>query len=314
MRGVERAERSVAGATPEASGQVVAMVGGEAMTRDELWPVLAEAFGREALQEAVLDHELAARARLRGITIGEEDLQRERRRLARSIRGGVNPSPDKGANPGVDEQRVGRIIERIRGERALGPVRFDAFLRRNATLRRLVAPEIEISEGDIQQGFDIVFGERFEVRLIVTATDRQAAKIRGELVGSCGGEDLSARFAASAMRSSIDPSGNIGGQIAPISPIDPAFPRALRSAISSTPPGQLTPVVALDGASALALVLRRLEPVNTTLAQQRTQLEQTLRLRKERGAMDTLARKILLEADTRILDRSLAWSRERSGA
>ncbi len=302
--GLDRADRAVspgshesARAQPEGS-RVVAYISGRPVTTDDLWATLAEGFGSAAFEEIVLDRELERQARLAGVDLFEQDLRSERARLARTLSRGE-----------LDEEAIGVILDRLRDDRGLGPARYDALLRRNAILRRLVADEITVSEPEIRRAFDIVFGERIQCRLIVVATDREATSLRTELAAESN--DLATRFAQAARRASLDPSGEFGGAMDPISPVDPAYPAALRSALASADAGKMTPVLALDGAYALALVEQKLDPEPRTLEAEHDRIARVLRERKERSAIGELAARLVREAQVEIIDRSLAWSWDR---
>ncbi len=284
--------------TSGAPGGIVAFIDGEAIRTDEVLPHLLEAAGGAVLEERILDRALKTIADARGVRISPADLDAERMRLVRTIQGET-----------LDDERVARLIEALRTDRGLGPRRFEALVRRNALLRALVRDEIEIGEDEIRRAFAIVFGERIAARLIVVPDERLALEIRHRLNAS--DEDLTTRFSEEARRLSIHPSGDVGGKIEPISPVDPGVPEVLRLALADAEPGTITPVLGLDGGYAIALVERRLPAEATTLEAQRPRLMRVLRTRREREAMNELARRLLERARVQILDRSLEWSWER---
>lgn len=300
LDGLDRSDEAVGHGAIGAGRRVLASAGGRDILEGDLLPALLEIGGGEALREAVLDHELERLARERGITIGQDELRRERQRLSRALLAG---SGDE------DEERGGRVLEDLRAQRGLGATRFEAMLRRNAIMRALVRDEIQVTPEDVERAFEIVFGERIAARLIVVASDREAADIRGTLLRGSG--DLPSRFAAIARARSIDPSGTVGGELAPLSLVDPSIPGSLRRALASGDVGSMTPVVSLDGAFAVALIEGRLPRVDTTLERERATLERVLKERREREAMTTLAERLVRESGVVVIDRSLSWSWER---
>ncbi len=283
---------------PGPPGGIVAVVDGEEIASNEVLASLLEASGATILEEVILDRSLERLARAHAVRIAPQDLDAERIRLVRTLQGET-----------LDDERVARLIETLRRDRGLGPVRFEALVRRNALLRALVRDEVTVSDEDIRRAFAVVFGERIAARLIVVPDERLALEIRARLSES--DEDLVTRFSEEARRYSVHPSGEVGGKIEPVSPVDPAVPEVLRLALATAEPATMTPVLGLDGGYAIALVERRIEPEQTTLDAQRPRLMRVLRARKEREAMGDLARRLLDRTRVQILDRSLAWSWER---
>lgn len=91
---------------------------------------MAEISGQQALEEVVLTKLLEEVAHDFDWEITEADLQRELDNLIFTI------------NQSAAPQSTPLLIETIRRRRGLGPARFDALLRRNTILRRLLpAPE-----------------------------------------------------------------------------------------------------------------------------------------------------------------------------
>ncbi len=138
-------------------------------------------------------------------------------------------------------------------------------------------------------------------------TEREASTLRTQLKDV--GDALAVRFAEAAMNSSVDASASRGGLLDPFSPEDLTYPIALRQAIQSLPPGErITPTVALDGGYALVLVERKSPSPFVARGGDDALIEQQLRVRKERIAMDQLARRLLDAAGITVFDDSLGWS------
>lgn len=249
-----------------------------------------------ALQEVVLDRLLARECERRGIRITEADLATERQALTDTL------VRDAGASAADAE----RLLERIRRQRGLGDARFAALLRRNAQMRRLVAPEVSITTDEVAQAFRMLHGEKYRARVIIVPTHAQAARIRSELEGGAG--PLTPRFIEAAVAHSTDASAARGGLINPISPADPAYPASVREALAATEPGRLTPVVAVDRGFAILLLEERIPADGTALATVAPQIEAQVRRRRERLLMDELARRLLAGARLTPLDRALEWS------
>ena len=113
-------------ANTNSTGYTSALLDGQQITRDDLWPALAEIAGGQVLDEYILNTLLDAAANERGWTITSSDIERE----VGSLINIINEANDSSSTP--------RLIQAVRARRGLGEIRFNALLRRNAILRRLI--------------------------------------------------------------------------------------------------------------------------------------------------------------------------------
>ncbi len=286
------------GAPPAANSadtaRPVAIIAGQRLDRSLLQAQLAEAAGAAVLEEAVLDAALAREYPAVWAAVGRNDLDRERMSVLALMR----------SDSGMTESEATEQLERSRIGRGLGPRRFEALLRRNAVLRAAVAPEVSVSADEIRLARDMNFGDRVRAQLLVVRTEREAQQLRQQLLAG-------ADFSSLARARSIDPSAGNGGELGPISWKDPGVPLPLQEALRSTPPGELSPVLALDGAAAIVRVEQRLGAHDTGISD--AELEQRIRLRKERIAMDALASRLLSSSSVTVFDESLRWAWETRG-
>jgi len=278
-------------AAPTDGERPAAMLAGEPISWAELRPALAEAAGGRVLEEVALDRLLAKEAAASGLVIGEAEIEAERRLLAASL-GAV----------GRDPVREAELLERVRRARGLGDARFGALLKRNATLRALVAPTVQVTEDSARQAYEMRYGERIRTRLITTATlqDAQTALNRVR-----AGEP----FGEVAAQMSTDVSAARGGMIEPVHPSDTSYPAALRQALLEARDGELAGPVALEQSYAIALregVVRHAAAPGFESV--RAEMEVESRQSQERLQMDRLARRMLEGVGLTPLDRSLDWS------
>ncbi|MGB0767925.1 MAG: peptidylprolyl isomerase [Phycisphaeraceae bacterium] len=264
--------------------------------RDALYRVMLEAQGGEALAELLLDRAVERRLREAGVALAEADLRDERDKLLRSL------SPD------ADE--AARLLHAMRDERGLGPERYDAMLRRNSGLRRLVRDAIVVNEPAIRQAYDLRFGDRYTVRLITADAVDTLSRARRRAIDG-------ASFTELAIELSTDESARQGGLLSPISPSDATYPKAIRDALPKlsvdSEAARLSSIVALPEGFALV----RLESIDARdappLDAVRGELEQLVRLELERVRMQQLARVLIEETNVVTLDPALekAWRRHR---
>jgi hypothetical protein len=277
-----------------------ALINDQPLAWDDTLPSLAEAAGAVVLEELALDRLVAAEYRAR-FGKGPEDISNERIALERQyLSDSIRRAGDITAN------EAATLAADMRRSRGLGDARYTALLRRTAMMRDLVAPAVTIGPDLVQQRFDTRFGPRYRVRILTTPDEAGAAGALAELrSGDC---ELPVRFAALAARISTDESKVRAGEIEPISPADPAYSPALRAVLPGLQPGEVSGVLALDPGFGIVLLEEVIPARQTTLDEQRADIEDELRRRQERVLMDALARRLLQSARIVVMDPSLNWS------
>lgn len=281
--------------TEGASG-IVAVWRDEAVTWERMRPVLTELAGSAALQELLLDRMLEQRARERGIAPDAAALEREEALLLGYL--------DK------DASRAARLLSELRARQGLGPVRWASLLRRNAILRALVAPDVQVQQAQVAAAHDAAHGPRRKAR-VVAVPDLRAAQAVTERLAR--GE----RFEDVAAETSTDPSAARGGLVAPMSRLDPGVPAAVREALWSIDrPGGISPP-ALVATGYVIVRWEGDEPGDgVPLEAVRAEAERAVRVAQERARMDSLAQDLLRGVQPSIFDESLAdsWNRVRTEA
>lgn len=250
----------------------------------ELLPALLEASGGQVLAEWLLDRELDRRLAERNLALSLADIEAEKRLLLESL--------------DLDPDQAQRLLDQIRQSRGLGPNRFQALLRRNAALRRLVRDQVTVTPADLQQLYQLRYGPRFQARLItVDSLPKAAELVRLARQGQS--------FIDLAIAHSTDPSRFQGGLLPPISPADPTFPQAVRQALTQLQPGQISDPIALDTGFAILKLERKIEPAEVRFDDVKEQLQRLAELQNQRLLMDQLARQILAGLQPLIFDRQL---------
>lgn len=148
------------------------MISGQPVTVAQLWPLLAEIAGDQSLQELTLTRFLDQHAAERNWTITNDDLDHELTALTTIF------------NQIADPQSTPRLIETIRRRRGLGPVRFDALLRRNAILRRAIpSRDTQSVQAEIQSETILALDQlRKQLNGEPTSIQRDQIRIRSLLV------------------------------------------------------------------------------------------------------------------------------------
>jgi hypothetical protein len=324
LRGIERAEAAVPQPKGQANTAPPALVQGAPVAAADLLPRLEEAGGSVVLEEMTLSRLLDKAISDSGITVPQHDIDAEQELFIQTLAEEAKLTPEQAQT----------MLADIRKSRGLGPVRFNDLLARNAKLRALVRPDVEVSAEEVDQSLAAEFGPKARIRIITAPTERRAAEIKAEIVKDCtpvlphdadrptdplltstefapaDAPAVSLRFAQAALEHSTDPSAPRGGLIAAISPADPGLPSSARRALSQMKPGELSGILTTDRGAMLLLYESLSNTEGTPTPQDRARAEARVRFRKERIAMDRLARQLLGTANVSPIDASLRWSWE----
>lgn len=272
------------------------LVGNERVTRDRLLTLLAEAAGRRVLEEVALDRAIERELQDRGLEVDEDAAERERRALLGVL----------AAEIGLDPRNVAETEARVRSVRGLGPARWAALLRRSASLRALVADEVDTSDAAVR----LAHAERRAgvsvARLIETASQREAARLAEEINTAA---DPRAAFLERAVDASASPSR---GVLVTLRSVDPLVPAAVRAAAAGLEPGSMSGVIATARGYAIVW-LERKEPGDTRRFEELSPEEiedvrASVRLRQESVLMGRLAARLLGGTRVTAFDPSLAWA------
>lgn len=277
---------------------IAALVNEEPITWDQLRPALAEAAGRLVLEEVILDRLLDRELAKAGLRVTEADGAHEREALVEAL----------GRDARADANDAERLIEDLRRSRGLGDARFAAQLMRTAKLRRLVGT-VAVTDEEVAIAHRMRHGPTYRTRVIAVPMERDAARIWTAL-NAGDPATLAARFAETATKESKDPSAPRAGLLGPVSPADPTYPAAVRGLMESLAPGTMSPVFALENGYGIILVEERIEGDGAALEAAAPGLRDELTKRRERLAMDELARRLLVGANVSVQDDHLRWSWE----
>ena len=261
---------------------------GEPIYPDQIRTAMVESAGRRVLQEVVLDRTLERELTNNRITLADDAIAYEEALLMRQL----DPDPDRST----------RMIRMLRSREGLGPVRFAALLRRNASLRALVADQVVVSEAAITAAWDREHGPR-RVARVLTVENLSDARDALKLI------DDGEPFGEVAARLSSDPSRSTGGLIDPVSRLDPSWPTSFRNALWSLEPGAVSSPIMINDSYVLVRFGRELPGDGITLEDAREEANEIARTAQERLLMDETARRLLEETRVDVIERTLneAW-------
>ncbi|HWB20962.1 MAG TPA: peptidylprolyl isomerase [Phycisphaerales bacterium] len=269
-----------------------AMIDGAMVTWGDLRPAMTEAAGAQALHDFIIDQQLAKALKKAAITITDKDVSDEQHMLVQSL----NDDPNVAL----------RALDELRSREGIGTNRFNALLRRNAGLRKLVQSQVDVSDVAAERMYDVMHGPKRQARIITThdLPTAQAARNRimnGEL------------FADVATAVSTDPSAPRGGLLEPVARQDAAYPESFRESLFSLATGEVSQPLLLDSSYAMLTLVRETPGDGVPFTQVRADLRNLCRLQQERVLMDQLARSYLRNSAISIFDPALkeSWDRWR---
>jgi len=267
--------------------QPVAWVDGVPVHERELRPTFVDRAGVEALTEVILDRRLTDLLAAAGRDVSVNDIERERLLLLDTLSG--------------DRNQATRLLEELKSRQRLGGDRFTGLLRRNAMLRVLVNSDVQLTDADVAQTHDLLYGERRVTRIIVVPSVVAAGEVRRRL-------DAGESFAQLAVEYSTDSSAARGGLLPPITRHDSTWPESLRDVAWRLSTGERSePLLFRD--ELLIVQLEEVIPTTRSLDDvDRGAVRETARRMRERVLMEELARRIVEEARVTIADDALARS------
>lgn len=273
------------GAAYAQTDRPIAYINGKPVRQAELYRLMAAQVGGEALAEVALDRLIAQRLAERAVELDDSAIQAERQMLLLGL--------------SADADQAVALLGQMRAQRGLNDERFTALLRRNAGLRALVRDDIQVPDSAVRQAYDVAYGPRYRVRLLIAETLPDARTARQAALEGADFSDL-------AYRLSTDVSRAQGGLLSPISPADATYPKAIRDALpalkTDTPATRLSPILAIDAGFAL-LYLEAIIPARETAYEAvEPDLRRGVRLQLERVRMQQLARSLLERANVIVLD------------
>tara|TARA_R110000782_G_scaffold20675_19_gene55905 strand:+ start:5965 stop:7017 length:1053 start_codon:yes stop_codon:yes gene_type:complete len=281
------ADRSVAGQPDRA-----VVIDGSTLDWATLRTPLAEAAGALVLEEIVLDRSLEREAARAGVRVGETEIRAEEASLLEEI-----------ASVSSGQSRM-EVLEQIRRSRGLGPVRYESLLRRNALLRALVRAGSEPDPAELELARRLAFGETRRVRLFVSSSEALATRARTEALAAPA-ESRVWVFAEQAALHSTHPTSARGGLVERFHTEDPAYPSIVGNAAAALEPGGLSSVLSTAGGFAVVLV-ESVQAGRAPEAGEAERVSRRLRQRKERLAMERLARELIERARVSPVDPDLA--------
>ncbi|MFW6065280.1 MAG: peptidylprolyl isomerase [Planctomycetota bacterium] len=259
--------------------QVMARVNGKPIYMDELTELLIHDHGLSLAQQLIANELVRQEARKQGVTITEDDVNRQEERMLERAFGEVE-----------GKQQRQRLLRQFLNRRGISENLWRLIVRRQAMLDKLAEQDLEISEDELRKAFGEQYGRKVVVRHIQTPTLEEAQEIIEKL-------RQGADFAELAEAESTNPSADEGGLLPAIGKDTENVPPAIRStALAMEEVGELSEPVQSGTAFHVLKLEREVPPEDVEFDDVRDELETELRERARSQAGQQLFHQMMLEA------------------
>ena len=272
----------------------MAVVNGRPIDMAKLHEVLVHAYGMPIAQQLV-GLELARQAvEERGLTVTEEDIQKEHRMTIRQSFKGI-------ASPAKDEELLDHILAQKNMSRQVWRV----IMHRNATLRKLAPKNIEVTEAEIRAQFGQRYGRKAVVRHIQTVTLADAQKVK-ELA------DKGIDFTLLVTKYSTNESRKNGGLLPPIGPDTAQVSPAMRqTALAMTKVGEISSPIQTDTKFHVLRLEKIIEPKTAKYIEAKPKIAAAIREQRIRLFQNNMLKQLIGRAKIHFVDPILKAQADR---
>jgi parvulin-like peptidyl-prolyl isomerase len=237
--------------------EIVAMVNGLPVTREELARECRIHYGKEVLESMVNKYLILQECRRRGISVSRKEVDTEIEQMAKSF-----------------NLPVEQWLKLLQQERGVKPEQYAAdIIWPSLALRKLAGDRLAVTPEELMAAFESEYGAMVTARLIVCSTQEKAQKVQALAAAN------PADFGNLAKTYSEDmASASVKGLIQPIRKHGPC--REIEQAAFSLGDGEVSRVILTSGQYVILKREKLLAPRPITLEQAQPRLEKIIRDRK----------------------------------
>ncbi|HLA50375.1 MAG TPA: peptidylprolyl isomerase [Thermodesulfovibrionia bacterium] len=213
---------------------IVAIVNGQKITKQELYNLLTETYGEDALDVLIRRTLIYQTAQKENISVGNSEIEQKLKTI-------VNNEIDASMQAYQIKDRADFEKELVKNGISLAQVeeKISKKMRKQAELEilteKIIAKTITLTEEELQKAYNQVYGEKIEASQIVFKTRREAEEALKKLQSG-------ADFAILAKNESIDRASAVrGGKMQPFSPKD-----GIGSQVAHLKVGELSDIIKTD--------------------------------------------------------------------
>lgn len=267
-----------AASQPAAAGPAAAYVNGVAISMDDLNDLLIRSEGMDKAWLLVTAEIVRQEAAKRRLQVTDADLRAEEDESLQQAFAFLEP----GQRPAMLERELKR--------RNISRMEWQIILRRNASLRKLAAADVKVTDAEMQEVFRDLYGPKVVVRHIQTDSPAKAQEVLQKF-------QAGNNFAELARKYSMNSTAQDGGLLPPITENSVAVPPLLRqTALALEREGQVSSPIQV-GTTYHILYLEKKSPAqNVTLAEVRPAVEAAARKKKTLLIRDSLLKDLVHRA------------------
>ena len=261
---------------------VAAIINGRPINLSELARVCIDRHGQEVLEGTINRRLLEQACKRKGVVVTAADMDQEIARAAEAMLPLKDGKPD-----------VAQLIEKITKEQGITVDIYRAdSVWPSVALKKLVGDKVEVTQDDLQKGFEANFGPRMRVRAIIFNNQRKAQQV-WELARKDPTEE---NFADLAEKYSIDAaSRTLQGEVPPIQKW--SGQPAIEKAAFALSKGELSPILDMGRGQYVVLFgLGLTKPTAVTFDEEKQQIYEDIREKKQRLKMAEYFQKLQDEA------------------
>lgn len=254
-------------------GEIMAVVNGEPITREDLARDCLRQYGEEVLESLVNKQLIVEHCKAQNIGVSRKEVEAEIDRMAERF--------------GLPTDQWLKLLQE---ERHITPTQYAKdIIWPTLALRKLAGERLKISEQEIKRAYESQYGPAVQARLIVCSNRKRAEQIREQALKNP--ED----FASLAKQYSEDvASASSGGLIQPIR--KHVGDAGLEQAAFALQPGEISEILKLGDQYVILKCEAQLPPTRKPLKEVRQTLEESIRDRKLREVSDELFRELQARA------------------
>ena len=222
---------------------VMATVNGKTIYMKDLYGPLVEAHGLQIAEMLIVDEMVDQEAKRMGIVITEKDVEAENNRSLQGIVG-EQLAPDQRDS----------VLEKLLQQRGITIGLWKAVMRRNATLRKIVAPKAAVTEEMIKAEFARQHGESVQISHIQVPSIIDAEKIIKLLEEGKDFAELARQCSTNTATAKQD------GILPPFSRETTNVPQAIRDAAFALEPGKISGIVQVGSDFHVLKLNKRITP------------------------------------------------------
>lgn len=269
--GTPSAQPTTAATTQPRPAEVMATVNGRPIYMELLYGPLLEAHGLRLAEALIADELIAQEAEKRNVTVTRQDIENEEKLALQAI-----------LPKDFDRAQRQQALERLLLDRNVTRTQWNAAMRRNALLRKMVTPGVTVPEAMIKAEFARVYGEKLRVSHIQLPSLAEAEKIIGLLKKGEDFAQLARRYSTNTATARQD------GALPIFTREDSSAPRAIRDVAFTLKPGQISGVVQVGNNFHVLKLHQRILASGTDYAKVREQLREQVHRRLVKRELENL--------------------------